>query len=174
MTSTVSEQRAPIAIERTYGATPSDVWEMWTTRDGLESWWGPERFSSTVRNIDVRPGGKLEIEMASTDPEVVAWLQANGQATTSVEKITFVEVVPIARLAFVEWFDHAPGVEPYQVSCAVTFEAVPGGTRMTFTSDRMHDERWTQLATQGWGSSFDKLGKVLATRSTEPARGSRE
>ncbi len=174
MTSTVSRQGAPIAIERTYEATPAEVWEMWTTRDGLESWWGPERFSSTVRAIDVRPGGRLEIEMTSTDPDIVAWLQANGQATTSVEKITFVEVVPATRLAFVEWFDHAPGVEPYQVSCSVTFEPVPGGTRMSFTSDRMHDERWTQLATQGWGSSFDKLGEVLANRSTEPARGSRE
>ena len=53
--------RAPIVIERTYQASPQEVWEMWTTKEGLESWWGPERFSSTVRTLELRVGGRLEI-----------------------------------------------------------------------------------------------------------------
>ena len=173
MNGTAPKPKAPIVIERTFRATPEEVWELWTTREGLEAWWGPERFSATVHTIDVRPGGGLDIEMASTDPEVVAWLEANGQATTSLEKITFREVIPPSRLAFVEWFDHAPGVDPYEVSCSVTLETVPGGTKLTFTSDRMHDERWTDLATQGWGSSFDKLRGVLERTSEASASGGR-
>jgi uncharacterized protein YndB with AHSA1/START domain len=159
--SAASVKRAPITIERTLRASPEDVWEMWTTREGLESWWGPERFASTVRALDLRPGGRLEIAMTTTDPEVAAWLEANGQPTTSIEKITFAEIVPMTRLAFLDRFDHAPGVEPYDVSCAVTFEPVPDGTRMRLTSDAMHDERWTQLATDGWSSSLDKLAAAL-------------
>ena len=34
-----------IVIERTYEASIEDIWELWTTREGIESWWGPEGFS---------------------------------------------------------------------------------------------------------------------------------
>jgi uncharacterized protein YndB with AHSA1/START domain len=30
-----------ITIERTYLARIEDVWALWTTKEGLESWWGP-------------------------------------------------------------------------------------------------------------------------------------
>ncbi len=33
-----------ITIERTYQASIEDVWELWTTKEGIESWWGPGRF----------------------------------------------------------------------------------------------------------------------------------
>ena len=28
-----------IVIERTYVASIEDVWELWTTKEGIESWW---------------------------------------------------------------------------------------------------------------------------------------
>ncbi len=155
-------KRRPITIERTYEASPEEVWEMWTTKEGLESWWGPERFTSTVLRLEVRVGGRLEIEMRTEDPEVVAYLESQGQATTSIENMTFTEVQPPSRLAFLDHFNHAPDVEPYDVACAVTFEPAAGGTKMTFTGEAMHDEHWTELATMGWNSQFEKLATALA------------
>src|SRR5215212_7942364 len=96
--SAVPTKRRPITIERTFRAPQEEVWAMWTTREGLESWWGPERFASTVRVLELRVGGRLEIAMQTTDPETVAWLAANGQQEVSVEKITFTEIVPTTRL----------------------------------------------------------------------------
>jgi uncharacterized protein YndB with AHSA1/START domain len=151
----------PITIERTLAAPPEDVWEMWTTKEGLESWWGPERFVATVRVLELRPGGRLEIEMRADDPDVIAWLEAQGQPTTNVHKSTFTEITPVTRLAFLDRFDHAPDVEPYDIACSVTFQPDAGGTRMTFVTGPMHDDRWTQLATAGRNSSFDKLAKAL-------------
>jgi len=72
---------------------------------------------------------------ALADPEQIAFLEAAGQDTASLERITFTEIVPVTRLAWVDRFDFAPDVEPYDIACAVTFEPVPGGTRMTLTSD---------------------------------------
>jgi uncharacterized protein YndB with AHSA1/START domain len=160
--------RHPITIQRTFQAPPAEVWEPWTTEEGLESWWGPERFKSTVHALELRVGGRLEIVMRTDDPDVIAFLEQAGQSTSSVEKITFTEVVPMARLAFIDRFDHVPGVEPYNVACVVTFESVPGGTKITFTSDAMHDERWTQLASAGWNSSFDKLAMAVE-RFSQPS-----
>ena len=158
--------RRPITIERTYDASPEEVWEMWTTKEGIESWWGPERFTSTVLRLEVRVGGRMEIEMATKDPEILAYLQSQGQKPVSLENMTFTEVQPFTRLAFLDHFNHAPEVEPYDVTCGVTLEPVEGGTKMTFTGQAMHDEQWTELATMGWTQQFEKLAVALGRRST--------
>ena len=35
-------KREPITMERTFDATLHEVWELWTTKAGIESWWGPD------------------------------------------------------------------------------------------------------------------------------------
>ena len=44
-------------LERTYRASLRDVWELWTTKTGFESWWGPGGFAVTVKELSLRPGG---------------------------------------------------------------------------------------------------------------------
>ena len=55
-----------IRIERTFQASLEEVWEMWTTREGIESWWGPDGFSVKVRTLELRPGGRLDYAMIAT------------------------------------------------------------------------------------------------------------
>ena len=31
-----------VVIERTYQARVEELWELWTTKEGFESWWAPE------------------------------------------------------------------------------------------------------------------------------------
>jgi uncharacterized protein YndB with AHSA1/START domain len=31
-----------ITLERTYPSPIEDVWDLWTTKDGIESWWAPK------------------------------------------------------------------------------------------------------------------------------------
>jgi uncharacterized protein YndB with AHSA1/START domain len=42
--------RKRITLERLYRAELQDVWDLWTTKDGIESWWGPGGFTVVVRN----------------------------------------------------------------------------------------------------------------------------
>ena len=63
--------RPKLTIERTFDASIEDVWELWTTREGIESWWGPEGFSVAVQEMEMRPGGKLVYEMTATGPDEV-------------------------------------------------------------------------------------------------------
>jgi len=53
------ERRKRITLERVYQTDVQDVWDLWTTKDGIESWWGPGGFAVTVRKLDLRPGGNL-------------------------------------------------------------------------------------------------------------------
>ena len=39
----------PIQFERRYdNAAIEDLWDLWTTKEGFESWWGPQGFRVAV------------------------------------------------------------------------------------------------------------------------------
>ena len=48
-----------VTVERTYQARLGELWDLWTTKEGIESWWGPGGFTVKVRKLDLRPGGEL-------------------------------------------------------------------------------------------------------------------
>ena len=137
---------------------------MWTTKDGIESWWGPEGFSVTVKSLDLRPGGDLVYAMSAVRAEEIEYMVKAGMPVTTEHRLTFTEVSPPRRLAYHDMADFIPGVEPYEVSTLIEFVPVPDGVRVVLTFDRMHDERWTELAKLGRESELDRLAKVLAAR----------
>src|SRR5439155_22389769 len=60
-----------IRIERTYPTSAEEVWRLWTTSDGIESWWAPDGFTVEVRKLELRPGGELGYAMTATGSEQV-------------------------------------------------------------------------------------------------------
>ena len=63
------EPQAKVVIERTYRARVEELWELWTTKEGFESWWGPEGFRVEVHALEARAGGALEYDMIADAPE---------------------------------------------------------------------------------------------------------
>ena len=153
-----------IAIERIFRATPEDLWDLWTTKKGLESWWGPEGYRTTVRRLELRPGGRFEYEMTATDPEQVEAMKKANLPLTSRAHGTYVEATPGRRLAYRTVADFIPGVEPYEVGAVIDFHAVPLGTRLTVSEDEMHNEEWTRMSETGMSSSLDRLRRVVEGR----------
>lgn len=43
------------------------VWEAWHDPQKVAKWWGPAGFHSTVKELDIRPGGRFEIIMYGPD-----------------------------------------------------------------------------------------------------------
>jgi uncharacterized protein YndB with AHSA1/START domain len=161
LASQIQPARRRVSIERTLGGTAEDVWELWTTKAGIESWWGPDGFVVKVRRLDVRLGGELLYAMTATAPEQIEFLKKAGMALTTESLVTYTDVVPLKRLAFTQMADFIPGVKPYEVATAVELETVPQGVRLVLTLDAMHDEYWTKMAVMGWENELDKLGRVL-------------
>jgi uncharacterized protein YndB with AHSA1/START domain len=153
--------RRTITIERTFKATLEEVWDLWTTKNGIESWWGPEGFVTEVSKIDLRPGGELDYNMIAVAPEQIEFLKNVGMSATTPSQVTYAEVVRHRRLAYRSLADFIPGVEPYQVMTTVEFFPEADGVRMVMTFDAMHDEYWTNLAVMGWESELGKLERVL-------------
>ena len=166
-TKTTGSSEAPrgkITIERTFRATVQDVWDLWTTKKGLESWWGPEGFATTVRRLELRPGGKFEYEMTATGEEQVEAMKKANLPPTSRAHGTYGEVTPRRRLAYRTVADFIPDVKPYEVGAVIDFHIVPQGVRLTVTEDVMHNEEWTRMSEMGMSSSLDRLAKVLEAR----------
>ena len=161
MASQVQPARRRVSIERTFNATVQDAWELWTTKDGIESWWGPEGFAVKVRRLDFRLGGELLYAMSATAPDQIDFMRKAGMPLTTESLVTYTEVVPLQRLTFTQMADFIPGVQPYEVATTVEFDTTPTGVRMVLTLDAMHDEQWTKMAVMGWEQELGKLGRLL-------------
>jgi uncharacterized protein YndB with AHSA1/START domain len=153
-----------ITLERTYDASVEDVWELWTTKDGIESWWGPDGFEVEVRSIDLRPGGDLVYAMTAIEPPQIEFMRNAGMPLTTETRIRYTEIDPPRRLVYENIVDFVDSVEPYEVGTVLELEPVAGGVHLTLHLDPMHDEQWTQRAVMGWESELGKLERLLASR----------
>ena len=156
--------RPKLTLERTFDASPEEVWDLWTTRDGMEAWMGPEGFQVTVNELDLRPGGELVYAMTAVGPDQVEYMTRAGMPLVSVQRVRFVEVDPPRRLVTRELADFIPGVEPYEVETVLQLEAVDDGTRLVLSFDVMHDAQWTEMSRLGREGELRKLAHLLAAR----------
>lgn len=56
------EARRRVTLERVYQAAVQDVWDLWTTKDGIESRWFRPHAESARRDRDARPLGGQDFE----------------------------------------------------------------------------------------------------------------
>jgi uncharacterized protein YndB with AHSA1/START domain len=160
--------RARFSIERVYAASIDEAWALWTTKSGIESWWGPEGFEVTVTSLDLRPGGNLVYLMTAVAPAQVTFMKQAGMPLTTESRVTYTEVSPPDRLAYTTLADFVPGVAPYEVATVVELKATIDGVKMTITFDAMHDDIWTGRARAGHESQLRKLDALLAAEPAAP------
>lgn len=152
--------KASIVIERSYKAELEELWSLWTTKEGFQSWWGPEGFRADVHRIEAQPGGALHYDMVADTPEMVAAMQNMGEPTSTECKGSFSEFRPYERLVLTQIIDFLPGVEPYESRTEVDFiRASDGYVRMIVTLSRMHDAQTTEMQREGFTSQLSKLDR---------------
>src|SRR6476659_2119193 len=63
VTDTVLSPDKELTITRVLNAPIELVWEVWTNPDHIKNWWGPNGFTNTIFEMDVKPGGNWEFIM---------------------------------------------------------------------------------------------------------------
>ncbi len=125
------------------------VFEAFSDPDQLVHWWGPEGFSSTIHEFDLRPGGAFRLTL-------------HGPNGTDYENDKeFTEVVPPGRIVF----RHIQPVHDFIMS--MTFAAEAEDTRLTWNMEffsgtggqKLHD-----FIANANEQNFDRLEAFLATR----------
>lgn len=154
--------KAKVVIERVFRARVEDVWDLWTTKTGFESWWGPQGFRAEVHEIDARVGGALRYAMIAATPEMVATMKEMGHEPSHETRSRFTELRPHSRLVLTNVIDFIPNVASYESN--ITVDLVPDGdrVRMVVTLDAMHDEETTKMQKEGFTSQLTKLDARLA------------
>lgn len=155
----------PIRFERTYEVPVGVLWDLWTTKEGFESWWGPQGFRVEVHTIEPRVGGSLRYDMIAVGAEEIEHMKNSGMATSHGTHGTFVEVSRHERLKILHVIDFIPGLEPYDNNMLVEFSSEGGATRMSITVDAHPEARWTEASRAGMESQLAKLPAVLAARA---------
>ena len=148
-------------LKRTYSATPEEVWELWTTAAGIESWWAPDGFEVKVDKLELRPGGELVYTMTATAPEQIEFMRNAGMPLNTQSRKTLTEIDAPRRIAYDSLVDFVPGVEPYTFSTTVDIEPTDSGAAVTMTVEEMNDEEWTQRLLAGRANELDNLAKLV-------------
>lgn len=159
---TQARSDSKIVIERTYRARLEEIWELWTTKEGFESWWGPEGFRTEVHAIEPRVGGALRYDMIADTEEMIAAMKRMGQPTSHPTRSRFSEVSPHSRIVLTNVIDFLAGVPTYESEIAVDFFASGGSVRMVVTLDAMHSPQFTEMQRQGFTSQLRKLDTRFA------------
>lgn len=156
-TQSKSRDSAKVVIERTYRASIQDVWDLWTTKDGFESWWGPQGFRADVHVIDARAGGELRYDMVADTPEMIAAMKQMGRPPSHPTRARFTELKPRERLVITNVIDFIPDVAAYESQIVVDLSAQGDRVRMVVTLDAMHTDDFTKMQEQGFTSQLTKL-----------------
>lgn len=140
-----------IVVTREFEAPRELVWQAWTEPDRIARWWGPDGFTNTVHEMDVRPGGIWRVTMHGPD------------GTDYPNLIEYLEVEPPERLVY----DHGDEDDPAQFRVTVTFADKGGRTELTmrslFESAEVLDKAVKEFgALEGAKQNLERLAAYLA------------
>jgi uncharacterized protein YndB with AHSA1/START domain len=145
-----------IVITRLFDAPRELVWQAMTDPEHLVHWWGPRGFTTTIQEMDVRPGGIWQHVMHGPD------------GTDYPNRSVFKEVVKPERLVFAHGGGKKGGPD-VRFEATWTFDALDNGDktrvtiRMVFDSAVDRDMVVEEYgAIEGGEQTLERLGVHLA------------
>ena len=154
-TTTIYSVDGDLTYERTFDAPRERVWRALTDPELIPRWWGPHGTTTTVAEMDVRPGGHWRFVSSAPDRDDVEFY---GE---------YLEVAPPGRLRWTFMFD-VEGVGPQGGPETMTLEDVGGKTRFTAVghmgSPEVIEAALATGMTKGAIETYDRLEVLLAER----------
>lgn len=146
-----------LVITRVFDAPRELVFDAMTDPKQVVQWWGPRGFTTTIHEMDVRPGGVWRHTMHGPD------------GTDYPNKSVFMEVVKPERIVY-SLSGGKKGDPGAQCEATWTFEEQGGKTKLTLrmlfpsAAAREHVVK-TYGAIEGGNQTLDRLGEHLAKSS---------
>jgi uncharacterized protein YndB with AHSA1/START domain len=158
MTTMPDEQATGTAmvLERTFDAPAELVWRMWTEPDHFRAWYGPTGIEVSEVRMDVRVGGRRDVEMVASDGAMR--VSFTGE---------YREVVEHRRLVYTEAMTDAAGnARSPETEVSVDLEDLGSRTRLVLTHAGLPAD---SPGATGWTMALDKLAAHLGdVRQSSP------
>jgi uncharacterized protein YndB with AHSA1/START domain len=145
-----------LVVTRIFDAPAELVFKMFSDPKHLAQFWGPKGFTSTVREMDPRPGGAFRIDMRGPDGVIYPC------------KGVYREVVEPERIVYFGEPDGSHGCGgglPPRALVMITFAGHDGKTTLTintrFVAAADRDAAVKMGFNTGWASCLDRLADLL-------------
>ncbi|MFX3635238.1 MAG: alpha/beta fold hydrolase [Candidatus Pristimantibacillus sp.] len=151
------QERRELTVERVVSIPAKLAWQGWTEPAHLSRWWGPRLWTSTVYEMDVRPGGVWRYSLKSDE-------SGGEEAYCSA---VYHEVIEPFRLVYTDSFTDKNWniVENNDMLTTVTFEEIAEGTKLSimtrFASAEELDKAETTGMIEGYTDAFERLEEYL-------------
>tara|TARA_R110000824_G_scaffold170947_1_gene348428 strand:- start:614 stop:1075 length:462 start_codon:yes stop_codon:yes gene_type:complete len=148
--------QSELTVERFIKASPSTVWQAWSTPEHLEKWWIPAPIECKVIKLDLRAGGGFETRMRQSGEDFQPHVEG-----------CFLEVVPDKRLVWTTVLQEGwQPAEPWlALTAIITF--TPEGNGTLYRAHVLHRDTEDSLKHQemgffdGWGTVIEQLAKTV-------------
>jgi uncharacterized protein YndB with AHSA1/START domain len=156
----MADDNAPehaVRIERILDAPPELIWQMWTTPEHFQAWYGPAGATVVVAKMDVRVGGARLVSMEVETPNGPMTMWFTGE---------HLEIVEHRRLVYTESMsdEHGnvlspsatgmPTSHPTTTEITVELESIDGRTKMVMIHAGIAED---SPGAAGWTMALDKL-----------------
>ena len=152
-TTTIYSDGSDLVYERTFDAPRERVWKAFMDPEAIPRWWGPQGTTTTVVEMDVRPGGKWRYVSRAPDRDEVAFY---GE---------YLAIEPPERFEWTFMFD-VEGIGPQGGPETFTFEDLGGRTKIIsvghFGSVEEIEGALATGMTKGAIDTWDRLAAELA------------
>jgi uncharacterized protein YndB with AHSA1/START domain len=146
-----SPEKLEVELVRVIDAPRQLVWDAYTKPEHMVKWWGPRGYTTTIIEMDVRPGGSWR------------YLQRAPDGSEHPFKGEYREVVEPSRLVSTFIYD-VPGFDQEMLDIAI-FEDVGGKTKLTtigrFQSKEHMEGALSSGMEGGWAESLDRLEELV-------------
>jgi uncharacterized protein YndB with AHSA1/START domain len=145
-----------IVSTRVFDAPRERVWEAFRDPDRLKHWWGPNGFTNTIQEFDLKPGGKWRLTM-------------HGPGGADYHNVsTFIEVVKPARVVY----QHEEPIHRFQMT--MIFDEQGGKTKVTWRMLFESAEEFAKVQAfiaDANEQNFDRLAEELKKLEQFQAKG---
>jgi uncharacterized protein YndB with AHSA1/START domain len=143
-----------LVMERVLDAPRDLVWKVLTDPERVTRWWGPRGYTTTVVEMDLRPGGRWR------------WINHTTSGEDAPFKGEYLEVVPPERMVRTFIFD-VPGFDDRAAVETLTLEDLGDRTKVTarsrFPSEEDLGGALSTGMIRGALETYDRLAEELAT-----------
>lgn len=135
-----------LRLKKSFKVSLQHMWEVWTNAEHIARWWGPEGFSNSIHQMDLKEGGEWRLTMHAPD------------GTNYPNRSVFKEILPLKKIQF-EHFN------PHFIT-SVFFEFKDGETHVDWqmlfdTADMRETVVKAHHADEGQKQNMERLARYL-------------
>ncbi len=154
-----SAQEGELRLERSFAASPEEVFDAWTSPEVLRRWWLADRaWRVPVAEVDLREGGGYRLSME--DP-------SSGSRHTVVGR--YLEVRRPERLVYSWSWEDEHGAAGHASTVTVEFRGAGARTTVVLTHTGLPDAGSRERHGVGWRACLDSLAANVFTGAAGPS-----